>query len=61
MTVNAQKLEVMGNSKVKKDVLVKDAKGEEIRKVNKFKYLDLTLANSNGCEMEIDDRVQAGW
>ena len=41
--------------------LIKDSQGTNLRQVNKFKYLGVTISEEGGSEEAVRARVNAAW
>ena len=62
MTVNRRKTEYMCvNEKQDNGSSTVKMQGEEVAKVEDFKYLDSTVQSNGECGREVEKRVQAGW
>ena len=53
--------EVMVSSRRGSKENIKDSQGTNIRQVNKFKYLDVTISEGGGSEEAVRARVSAAW
>lgn len=62
LKVNAGKTEVMVSSKQGgEQIQVVDRRGVELKQVDGFKYLGSVIKEEGGCEIEVRERVRAGW
>ena len=61
LKVNIGKKEVMVSSRKGTKVNIKDSQGTNLRQVNKFKYLGVTISEEGGSEEAVRARVSAAW
>jgi len=61
LKVNTGKTEVMVSSRRRTKGNIKDSQGTNLRQVNKFKYLGVTISEEGGSEEALRERVSAAW
>jgi len=61
LKVNTSKTEVMVSTRGETKAHIKDRNGEELKQVNKFKYLGVTLSEEGGSATAVRARVTAAW
>ena len=61
LKVSIGKMEVMVSSRRGTKANIKDSQGTNLRQVNKFKYLGVTISEEGGSEEAVRARVSAAW
>ena len=61
LKINTGKTEVMVSSRRGTKANIKDSRGTSLRKVNKFKYLGVTISEEGGSGEAVRARVNAAW
>lgn len=61
LKVNTSKTEVMVSTRGETETHIKDRKGEELKQVNKFKYLGVTISDKGDSATAVRARVMAAW
>ena len=59
LKVNTSKTEVMVSTRGETKIHIKDRKGEELKQVNKFKYLGVTISDKGDSATAVRARVTA--
>ena len=62
LRVNVGKTEVMISSRGgREDLHIRTTAGEELKQTTSFKYLGSVISEEGGCELEVRQRIKAGW